>query len=134
MAGKTWQLSSRRRTLAVPEHEKQMVIAMCDRFIREVLQPKFLPAVVPTEWNYPVGIHGKWHGGRFRFVRRFRSDRPDAIAPEFDAPFARIEWVAPGLFDVSYHRYTGEWWKLFGRVRLEEALHLIETESLLQPL
>ena len=52
MAGKTWQLSSRRRTPAVPEHEKQMVIATCDRFIREVLQPKFLPEIVPTEWNY----------------------------------------------------------------------------------
>lgn len=118
----------------MPEHEKQMVIAACDRFIRELLQPKFLPEIVPTEWNYPVSIHGRWHGGRFRFVRRFRSDRPDAIASEFDAPFARIEWVEPGLFDVSYHRHTGEWWKLFRRVRLEEALHLIETEPLLQPL
>jgi hypothetical protein len=133
MAGNTWRLSSRRRTPVVPEHEKQMVIAACDHFIREVLRPKFLPEIVPTEWNYPVGIHGKWHGGRFRFVQRFRSDRPDAITSEFDAPFARIEWVAPGLFDVSYHRHTGEWWKIFERVSLEEALHLIETETLLQP-
>jgi hypothetical protein len=134
MVGKTWQLNRRRKTPVVPEHEKQMVVAACDRFIREVLQPKFLPEIVPTEWNYPVAIYGKWHGGRYRFVRRFRSDRPDAIVSEFDAPFARIEWVAPGLFDVAYHRYTGEWWKIFGRVSLEQALHLIETEPLLQPL
>jgi hypothetical protein len=32
------------------------------------------------------------------------------------------------------HRYTGEWWTIFGRVSLEQALHLIETETLLQPL
>ena len=134
MAGKTWQPNRRRKTPVVPKHDKQMVIAACDRFIREVLQPKFLPEIVPTEWNYPVEIYGKWHGGRYRFVRRFRSDRPDAIASEFDAPFARIEWVVPGLFDVAYYRYTGEWWKIFGRVSLEEALHLIETETLLQPL
>jgi hypothetical protein len=133
MAGKAWRWSSRRRAPVVPEHEKQMVIAACDRFIREVLQPRFLPEIVPTEWNYPVGIHGKWHGSRFRFVQRFRSDRPDAITSEFDAPFARIEWVAPGLFDVSYHRHTGAWWRIFERVSLEEALHLIETETLLQP-
>jgi hypothetical protein len=133
MAGKTWRLSSRRRTPVVPEHEKQMVIAACDHFIREVLRPKFLPEIVPTEWNYPVGIHGKWHGGRFRFVQRFRSDRPDAITSEFDAPFARIEWVAPGLFDLSYYRHTGEWQKIFERVSLNEALHLIETETFLQP-
>ena len=59
MAGKMWRPSSRRKTPDVPEHEKQMVIAACDRLIREVLQPKFLPEIVPTEWNYPVGIYGK---------------------------------------------------------------------------
>jgi hypothetical protein len=133
MPGKTWTLSSRRRTPVVPKHERQTVIAACDRLIREVLQPKFLPGIVPTEWNYPVGIYGKWHGNRFRFIQRFRSDRSDAIALEFDAPFARIEWVAPGLFDVAYHRYTGEWRTIFERVSLKEALHLIETETLLQP-
>jgi hypothetical protein len=133
MAGKTWQLSGRWKAPVVPEHEKQIVVAACDRFIREVLQPRFLPEIVPTEWNYPVAIYGKWHGSRFRFVQRFRSDRPGALAIEFDAPFARIELVAPGLFDVSYHRHTGEWWKIFERVSLQEALHLIETETLLQP-
>ena len=85
----------------MPEHEKQMVIAACDRFIHEVLQPRFLPEIVPTELNYPVSIYGKWHGSRFRFVQRFRSGRADAAGLEFDAPFARIEWVAPGLFDLS---------------------------------
>jgi hypothetical protein len=117
----------------VPEHEKQMVIAACDRFIHEVLQPKFLPEIVPTELNYPVSIYGKWHGSRFRFVQRFRSGRADAAGLEFDAPFARIEWVAPGLFDLSYYRHTGEWQKIFERVSLNEALHLIETETFLQP-
>jgi hypothetical protein len=43
MAGKAWRWSSRRRAPVVPEHEKQMVIAACDRFIHEVLQPKFGP-------------------------------------------------------------------------------------------
>jgi hypothetical protein len=54
MAGKAWRWSSRRRAPVVPEHEKQMVIAACDRFIHEVLQPRFLPEIVPTELNYPV--------------------------------------------------------------------------------
>jgi hypothetical protein len=133
MAGKAWRWSSRRRAPVVPEHEKQMVIAACDRFIHEVLQPRFLPEIVPTELNYPVGIYGKWHGSRFRFVQRFRSGRADAAGSEFDAPFARIEWVAPGLFDLSYYRHTGEWQKIFERVSLNEALHLIETDTFLQP-
>jgi hypothetical protein len=98
-----------------------------------VLKPRFLPEIRPTEWNYPVDILGRWHGNRYRFIQRYRSDRPDAIQPEFDAPFARLDWIAPRLFNVAWHRHTGEWRILFARVTLEEALRLIETEILLHP-
>jgi hypothetical protein len=71
--------------------------------------------------------------GRHRFVQRFRNDRPEALAPGFDAPFARIAWVAPGRFDVAYFRHTGRWWTIFPSVPLEEALRPIGTETLLHP-
>ena len=60
------------------------------RFVTDVLKPRFLPEIRPTEWNYPVDILGRWHGNRYRFIQRYRSDRPDAIQPEFDASFARL--------------------------------------------
>jgi hypothetical protein len=81
--------------------EKRAIIAACERFITEVLKPRFLPEIRPTEWNYPVDILGRWHGNRYRFIQRYRSDRPDAIQPEFDAPFARLDWIAPRLFNVA---------------------------------
>ena len=37
------------------------------------------------------------------------------------------------LFDVAYHRHTGEWCTIFHGVPLEEALRLIESETLLNP-
>lgn len=117
----------------ITETEKRAIIAACERFIAEVLKPRFLPEIRSTEWNYPVDIRGDWRANRYRFIQRYRSDRPDAIEPEFDAPFTRIEWIAPGLFDVAYMRHTGQWWTLFQRVSLEEALRLIETETLLHP-
>lgn len=40
---------------------------------RRRLKPRFLPAVQPTDFNYPVDIHAKWHGARYRFS-------PSAIA------------------------------------------------------
>src|SRR5215207_9718497 len=104
MAGKAWRWSSRRRAPVVPKHERQTVIAACDRLIHEVLQPKFLPEIVPTEWNYPVGIYGKWHANRFRFIQRFRSDRSDAIASEFDAPSRVLNGWHPGCLML---RITG---------------------------
>lgn len=44
--------------------EKAAIAAVCERFIAEVLKPRFLPKIVPTEFNYPVDIRGKWHGRR----------------------------------------------------------------------
>ena len=45
-----------------PDSEKALITAACQRFIDEVLKPRFLPAIRPTEFNYPVDIQGKWHG------------------------------------------------------------------------
>ncbi len=53
--------------------EKVVITATCQRFIDEVLKPRFLPAIRPTQFNYPIDILGKWHGNRYRFVQRYRT-------------------------------------------------------------
>ncbi len=116
-----------------PESEKAAITAACERFIAEVLKPRFLPRIEPTCFNYPVNIYGKWHGNKYRFIQRFRSDHPDAITPEFDAPFARLEYVGRDRFDLSYYRHTGEWLCLYRSVPFAEALKLIESDGHLHP-
>jgi hypothetical protein len=110
-----------------PQAEKVAIIAACEKFIAEVLRPRFLPEIRRTAFNYPVAINGKWHGNKYRFVTRYRSDNPGSSAPEFDAPFARLEYVSRDCFDLSWHRHTGDWLCLFERQSLAEALHLIES-------
>jgi hypothetical protein len=117
-----------------PETEKAAIIAACNRFIAEVLKPRFLPEIRPTKFNYPIDIYGKWHGNKFRFIERFRSDSPDAIEPEFDAPFARLEYVGRDRFDLSYHRHTGQWWCLYQFIPLAEALQLMEEDGHFHPI
>jgi hypothetical protein len=116
-----------------PTLEKEAITAACERFMAEVLRPRFLPEIQPTSFNYPVAITGKWHGNKYRFLQRFRSDSPDAIEPEFEAPFARLEYVGRDCFAVSWHRHTGEWFCLYRSVSLSEALRLIETDGHLHP-
>jgi len=53
--------------------EKVVITAKCQRFIDEVLKPRFLPAIRPIQFNYPIDILGKWHGNHYRFVQRYRS-------------------------------------------------------------
>ena len=113
--------------------EKAAISATCETFIADVLRPRFLPEIRPTEFNYPIAIHGKWHGNKYRFLTRYRSDDPRSYKPEFEAPFARLDYVSRDRFDLFWHRHTGEWFSLFENVPLAEALPLIETESYFQP-
>ena len=112
--------------------EKSAIVAACEKFIAEVLEPRFLPVIRPTEFNYPIALYGKWHGNKYRFITRFRSDDPRSYEAEFEAPFARL-YVDRDCFDLSYHRHTGEWFCLFERVSLAEALHLIESDGHFAP-
>ncbi len=122
-----------------PAAEKAAITAACESFIAEVLKPRFLPEIRPTAFNYPVDITGKWHGANYRFIQRFRSAHahagvpPEAEAPEFDAPFARLEYVARDRFDLSYRRYTEQWFRLYRSVSLAEALALILEDGHLHP-
>ena len=61
--------------------EKRVITAECEKLIASVLIPRFLPEIRPTEFNYPIAIYGKWHGNKYRFITRFRSDHPNSIDP-----------------------------------------------------
>lgn len=102
--------------------EKQRIIAACEAHIAEVLMPRFLPEIRETEFNYPVGISGKWHGRHYRFLTRYRSGYADNKGEEFDVPFARLEWAGRDRFDISYYRHTEKWFPLQRGLTLEKAL------------
>ncbi len=113
--------------------EKEAIIAACEVFIRDVLKPRFLPQIRPTEWNYVVDIHGAWMAGRYRFMQRYRSGMEHCLGEEFDAPFARIDRMGLDRFDIYWMRHTGKWWRLHVGVTLAEALHILETDGILHP-
>jgi glutathionyl-hydroquinone reductase len=125
------------RVKALAPAEKATIAAACERLITEVLKPRFLPEIRPTQFNYPIDIFGRWRGSKYSFITRYRSGFAENAGEEFDSAFTRLdhleECLADTRFDVMWHRHTGQWWRLHSSVTLEEALHLIETEPLLQP-
>ena len=80
--------------------EKQAIITACEAFIADVLKPRFLPEIRPTQLNYVIDIHGAWAAGRYRFMQRYRSGMEHNRGEEFDAPFVRIDRMGPDCFDV----------------------------------
>ena len=131
---KQWMLAARTpRPPPVGETEKQAIITACEALIRDVLTPRHLPRIEPSEFNYVVDIRGAWAAGRYRFMQRYRSGMPHNAGEEFDAPFARLDRMGPDRFDIQWMRHTGKWWPLHTGVNLAEALHLLATDGVLQP-
>jgi len=97
------------------------------------MKPRFLPVIRPTRFNYVVDIHGKWHGNHFRFMQRYRSGDPENLGEEFDAPFARLDWLSRDRFDIDWHRHTGRWFRLYRDLTLAEALRTIDRDGHLHP-
>ena len=134
MARRAWVYVGGRAGNKPSPAEKAAITAACERLIAEVLRPRFLPQIRPSAmFNYPVAIDGKWHGNRYRFFTRYRCDDPNSLATEFDAPFARLDYVSRDCFDLLWHRHTGEWLRMFERLSLTEALHQIASEPFFQP-
>ena len=125
------------RVKSLSKEGKTAIAEICGHFIADVLKPRFLPEIRPTEFNYPVDIFGKWRGRKYSFITRYRSGFPDNAGEEFDVPFTRLDHVEERLdetrFNVMCRRHTGKWWRLQSAITPDEALRLIETEPLLQP-
>jgi hypothetical protein len=131
---KQWMRPSRAPRPAPPAAlEKAVIVAACEAFIGDVLKPRFLPQIRPTQWNYVIDIHGAWAAGRYRFMQRYRSGMEHNRGDEFDAPFARIDRMGPDRFDIYWMRHTGKWWRLHVGVTLAEALRILETDEVLRP-
>jgi hypothetical protein len=117
--------------------DKDAIAAVCGRFIAGTLKPRFLPVIRPTQFNYPVDIFGKWRGRQYSFITRYRSGFPENAGEEFDAAFARFdhveEQIAAQRFDVMWRRHTGQWYRLYAALPLDEALRLLSTEEVLAP-
>ena len=89
--------------------------------------------ITPTGFNYLVDITGAYAGGRYRFMRRYRSGFEDNLGREFDDPFARIDRMGRDNFDVHWMRHTGQWWPLHYGLPLAGALQAVVTDDVFQP-
>ena len=122
-----------RPTARMSEAEKASVTEVCERLIVEFLKPRFLPEIRPSQFNYPIDIIGKWHGSNYRFIKRYRSGFPENIGEEFDAPFARLDWISRDRFDIQWHRHTGQWYRLHSGLSLVKAIETLRSDGILYP-
>ncbi len=130
-----WVYSPRKTTTPpVPEALKAEVQAKSDELIEAQLKPKFIvPPPQDERWSYLTGITPKWHRSFFHFGSTYASPGPNALSPTFKSPFARMEHVGDGKFNLAYMRHTGKWWEVYRGLTADECLETIRDEGLFRP-
>ena len=115
----------------VPEATKADVEAKARELIETVLKPKRIkPPRENAHFNYMVDIYAKWYRNYFYFCSKYRSPGPNAISPFFEARFARLEYVGPDRYSLSYMRHTEQWWEIYRDLSLEQCLAAVRDEPL----
>ncbi|MBM7073683.1 hypothetical protein JQC92_16865 [Shewanella sp. 202IG2-18] len=99
---------------------KNKISAEAAPFIEELKLKCVLPENVNDQFNYLIDIYGRWRGRYFYFCGKYHSPGPNAISPEFETKFARLEYMGEDNFNLAYMRHTGQWFELFQEQTLEQ--------------
>ncbi len=132
---KTWVCApAKPKASEVPAALKANVEAKARRLIDEELKPKYLkPPPADDRFSYIADLYGRWYRHYLYFCARYNSPGPNAIAPFFEAKFARMEYVRGGGFNLAYMRHTGQWVEIFQDLSLAECLAAIRDDPWFQP-
>ncbi len=134
-AQRRWVYSPQKPSVSqVPASIKAEVQRKAEQFIEETLKPRHLkPPPADTQFNYIVDIYAKWYRHYFYFCAKYCVSGPNALAPDFEAKFARLEYTGKDRFDLSFMRYTEEWIEVYPDLSLEQCLKAIREDPMFQP-
>ena len=117
----------------IPLVFKNRVQAEADRFVTEVLRPRFVwPAPDEPQFNYVVDVYTRWYRSYLYFCLTYACPRPNAISPTFEVRFARLEYADREQFHLAFMRHTGEWIELYRDVSLEAVFTALRDDPFFQ--
>lgn len=131
-APKMWTLISPKAAKPkITEAEQQQVEALCHALI-EKMKPKWVQPA-NDKWGYVHAIYGKWYRSYYYFCATYRYNAPEAIMPEREVKFARLEYAGAGKFHLAYFRHTGQCWQVFEDLSLDACLEQMEANQIFWP-
>jgi hypothetical protein len=135
MAKKRWVYSPTKQAAAkLTDSLKQTVKDKADELVKTVLIPQHVkPPPEDEQFNYVVDIYTKWYRNYFYFCSTYHVSGPHAIAPSFEAKFARLEYVSGERFNLAFMRHTEQWQDIAYSISLDEALEMISDSGLFHP-
>ena len=125
--GRQWTWAPNKRLKPkVSDDIKAELETKAKELIEKVLTPKYIKAPPKKpQSNYPTEIWTKWHRSFLYFTSTWASPGPHKIAPTYERPFARMEYVGDQRFNLAYLRHTGKWWETNKNLTINQCLKLI---------
>jgi len=113
----------------VPDSIKAEVSAKAGELINERLKPNHVkPPPKNPRFNYLVDIFTKWYQSYFYFCATHACPHPDAISPNFETRFARMQYLGNRKFNLAYMRYTGQWNEIYSDLTMDGCLSAISDD------
>ena len=125
-----WNISPAKKRAPVSNSMKAEVETNARDLIEKVLKPKHvLPPKKGEQFNYISDIGAKWYRNYFYFFSTYTCPSPNALAPTFEAMFARMEPLGDGTFALYAMRYTGkEWVGVLDALSVDECMKAIQDD------
>ncbi len=131
---KTWVYSPKKEPKpSIPEGLKATLQEKAEAIIEAVLKPTHLKPPPEHDWNYIVDIYTKWYRSSFYFCAKYCCPGPNAISPDFESKFARLEYAGDSRFTLSFMRHTGQWVEIYGDLSIDECLTSIQEDPCFYP-
>ena len=137
MAKKQWTWAPgppSRPKAKITDLAKAEIQKKCEDLIELTLKPQHIkPPPQDRERNYLVDVFLKWHQSYLYFCSKYNCPSPNTISPSFEDKFARLEYIGPNQFILSYRRHTQQWFEIATGLTLEQCLNAIKDDPLFAP-
>jgi hypothetical protein len=130
-----WNIRPAKKSAPVTAALKAEVEARAKDLIEKVLKPKYVvPPPADEQFNYIIDIEAKWYRNYFYFTSTYACPGPNALAPTFEAKFARMEPLGGGKFALYFMRHTGkEWVGIFDDLSVDGCMKAIQDDAWFVP-
>ena len=118
----------------VPENVKIEVEAKAKDLIESFLKPTNIkPPSEKNDSSYIVDIYSKWYHNYYNFYSKYHCRAANCIAPFFETKFARMEYAGSDRFNLSYMRYTEQWFENLRGLSMNECFARIKDDPTFLP-
>lgn len=118
----------------VPVSVKADAQQKANHLVETTLKPQHIkPPPEGDHFNFIVDIYPKWYRHYFYICAKYCSLGPDAMSPDFETKFARMEYVGTNRFNLSFMRHTGEWIEIYPNFSLDKCLAAIKDDPWFVP-